>query len=70
MPETPEQLYQRVSQSLRMPPVHEWDTFPFEGEMRPRALRPPTQDEIPRSGAGGADCFNCAAPVVRRELGS
>jgi diadenosine tetraphosphate (Ap4A) HIT family hydrolase len=62
MPETPEQLYQRVSQSLRMPAVQEWDTFPFEGDLRPRVLRPPTPEEIPRSGAGGANCYNCAAP--------
>jgi hypothetical protein len=45
-----------------MPPVHEWDTFPFEGDMRPRALRPPTENEIPRTGAGGVDCFSCSAP--------
>jgi hypothetical protein len=38
MPETPEQMYQRVAHALRMPPVAEWETFPFEGEMRPRAL--------------------------------
>jgi diadenosine tetraphosphate (Ap4A) HIT family hydrolase len=62
MPETPEQLYQRVSQSLRMPPVEEWDTFPFQGEMRPRALRPPLEREIPRTGAGGVDCAICSAP--------
>src|ERR1700736_4769481 len=29
MPETPEQLYRRSAQSLRMPPVEEWETFPF-----------------------------------------
>ena len=29
MPETPEQLYARAAGSLRMPPVEEWDTFPF-----------------------------------------
>ena len=24
---------------LPMPPVHEWDSWPFEGELRPKALR-------------------------------
>ena len=41
-----------------MPPVHEWDTFPFDGEMRPRALRPP-EDEPPRQGESEADCWRC-----------
>src|SRR5260370_728809 len=62
MPETPEQLYARVAAGLRMPPVHEWDSFPFDGEMRPRALRPPVDREVPRHGAGGAGCRPCAAP--------
>ena len=62
MPETPEEMYARVSQSLRMPPVQEWDTFPFDGEMHPRVLRPPAPAEIPRTGAEGVDCAACAAP--------
>jgi len=62
MPEAPEQLYARVAAGLRMPPVHEWDSFPFDGEMRPRALRPPVDREVPRHGEGGAGCRPCAAP--------
>lgn len=62
MPETPEEMYARVSESLRMPPVAEWDTFPFDGDMHPRALRPPTAVEKPRAGAGGVDCVSCARP--------
>ena len=62
MPETPEQLYARVAADLRMPPVQEWDTFPFDGEMRPRPLRPPLDREPPRHGEGGAECQRCAAP--------
>jgi len=62
MPETPEQLYARVAGSLRMPPVEEWETFPFDGEMRPRVLRPPEEVERPRFGEGGVDCGRCAAP--------
>src|SRR3954447_3727198 len=59
MPETPEELYARAAGALRMPPVEEWDPFPFEGDMRPRALRPPTEHDPPRRGIGGVDCHAC-----------
>lgn len=62
MPETPEELHARVATSLRMPPVEDWDTFPFDGEMRPRALRPPVESERPRAGAGGVGCGACTKP--------
>jgi len=62
MPETPEELYTRVADSLRMPPVGEWETFPFDGDMRPRALKPPIDLEVPRTGAGGIDCRACSRP--------
>lgn len=62
MSETPEQLYERVAGSLRMPPVQDWDTFPFDGEMRPRRLRPPEQAEPARDGAGGEGCLSCSKP--------
>jgi len=61
MPETAEELYARAAEALRMPPVGEWETFPFEGQMRPRPLRPPVQHEEPRHGEGGVDCRRCAA---------
>jgi diadenosine tetraphosphate (Ap4A) HIT family hydrolase len=61
MPETPEELYSRAADALRMPPVEEWDSFPFDGEMTPRALRPPVEQEPPRFGEGGVDCRRCAA---------
>ena len=64
MPETPDEMYQRVASDLRMPPVDEWDTFPFGGEMRPRELRPPTALDPERSGAFGVDCESCSAPDV------
>ncbi len=44
-----------------MPPVEEWDTFPFDGDMHPRTLRSPLAREIPRAGEGGIDCRACAA---------
>jgi hypothetical protein len=61
VPETPEQLYERVKDSLTMPPVEEWDSFPFDGQMTPRSLRPPEEGEEPRNGAGGVDCRRCQA---------
>ena len=61
MPETPEELWERVHDGLRMPPVEEWETFPFDGELRPRELLPPVERERPRAGEGGVDCSRCAA---------
>src|SRR4051812_42856485 len=61
MPETPEQLYERVKDDLRMPPVEEWETFPFDGEMRPRALDAPAERDPARHGQGGVDCGRCTA---------
>ena len=60
MPESPEELHARVAGALRMPPVEEWETFPFEGDMRPRPLAPPTDVDTPRLGEGGVDCLRCA----------
>ena len=59
MPETPEQLHARVAGALRMPPIEEWETFPFEGDMRPRPLGPPADVDTPRRGEGGVDCDRC-----------
>ena len=62
MPETPEEFHARVAGALRMPPVWEWETFPFDGDMRPRPLQPPVERERPRHGEGGVDCYRCGAP--------
>jgi diadenosine tetraphosphate (Ap4A) HIT family hydrolase len=61
MPETPEELWERARGNLRVPPVEEWDTWPFEGPAHPRALDPPVEREQPRHGEGGVDCSRCAA---------
>jgi len=45
---------------LPMPPLEDWETFPFEGELRVRPLAPPVAEEKPRLGAGGIDCQRCA----------
>jgi diadenosine tetraphosphate (Ap4A) HIT family hydrolase len=63
--EPAEELYRRALAAadaegrLRMPPVEEWETFPFEGELRVRPLRPPADDPA-RQGEGGVDCSRCA----------
>ena len=36
----------------------EWETFPFDGEIRVRPLLPPA-DEPPRLGEDAADCWRC-----------
>jgi diadenosine tetraphosphate (Ap4A) HIT family hydrolase len=61
MPETPEQLHARVAEALRAPPVHEWDTWPFEGEIRPKRLAPLTPEPA-IEGQDGVGCRACAKP--------
>ena len=61
MPESPEQLHARAAAGLRTPAVQEWDTWPFEGEVSPKALAPLTPEpEI--HGQGGAGCRACETP--------
>jgi diadenosine tetraphosphate (Ap4A) HIT family hydrolase len=61
MPESPEQFHARVADALRVPPVHEWDTWPFEGELRPKALEPLTPEPVIQ-GQGGTGCRACTKP--------
>jgi diadenosine tetraphosphate (Ap4A) HIT family hydrolase len=61
MPETPEQLHARAAGALRTPPVQDWDTWPFEGEIRPKRLDPLTPEPAIH-GQGGTDCRACAKP--------
>jgi diadenosine tetraphosphate (Ap4A) HIT family hydrolase len=61
VPESARDVYRRSVDALRMPPVEEWETFPFDGEMRPRALLPP-EDEPAIHGEGGVDCQACGKP--------
>jgi diadenosine tetraphosphate (Ap4A) HIT family hydrolase len=62
MPETPEELFERAKDALRMPPVDEWEAWPFEGDLRPKELLPPTDAERPRHGENGVDCWACTTP--------
>jgi diadenosine tetraphosphate (Ap4A) HIT family hydrolase len=76
MPESAEEVYARVVAAagedgrLPLPPVTEWDTFPFEGDLRTRPLQPPVEAEKPRHGVDGVDCWRCAnreADVIWRD---
>jgi hypothetical protein len=63
--ETPEELYERALAAadtdgrLPIPPLHEWETFPFEGELRTRPLLPPRPAERARLGEDASDCWRC-----------
>jgi hypothetical protein len=59
VPETPEAFWARTNGALRTPPVEEWETWPFDGELRPRTLEPPVEREPDRAGAGGVGCRRC-----------
>ena len=69
MPESAEEIYARVVAAvdaggrLPMPPVDEWDIFPWEvvdGRLAPRVVEPPLAAEEPRRGVDGVDCVPCA----------
>jgi diadenosine tetraphosphate (Ap4A) HIT family hydrolase len=62
VPETPEELYERAKNALRMPPVEDWEAWPFEGDLRPKELLPPMDAERPRQGENGIDCWACTTP--------
>jgi hypothetical protein len=62
MPESAEEVYARVVAAvgvdghLPMPPMGDWDIFPWEGEsIRPRVVQPPA-DEPTRHGEGDKPC--------------
>jgi diadenosine tetraphosphate (Ap4A) HIT family hydrolase len=64
VPESAEELYERALRAadadgrLPAPPLDEWETFPFEGQIRVRPLLPPA-DEPPRLGEDPTDCWRC-----------
>jgi hypothetical protein len=63
VPETPEEFWARTHDALRTPPVDEWETWPFDGELTPRTLEPPVAREAPRHGESGVDCPRCKRDV-------
>ncbi|HEU4976006.1 MAG TPA: hypothetical protein VFT50_13010 [Baekduia sp.] len=60
MPESARQIHARAAGALRMPPLETWETWPFEGDLRPKALAAPAP-EPRRAGEGGVDCRACEA---------
>lgn len=69
MPESPEDLYRRAAAAadvdgrLPLPPIGDWDSFPFEGELRVKALLAPEAVEPPRKGEEPGDCWRCSRGV-------
>ena len=45
VPESPEQFWERTNGALRVPPVDEWDTWPFDGALAVRPLESPVEAE-------------------------
>ena len=72
MPQSPEEIYARIVEAvgadgrLPMPPVGEWDSFPWEvvdGALQPKVLRPPLEAEPPGAGEEpGSTCWRCENP--------
>lgn len=56
------QEQQEQSGRLPLPEYVGWSTFPFEGDMRVKAVADLEIPEPPRHGAGGVDCGSCARP--------
>jgi hypothetical protein len=65
MPLSPEEVYARVVEQvgeggrLPMPPVEEWDIFPWEqvgDSWQPKVVQPPLSQEQPRWGEGERTC--------------
>jgi hypothetical protein len=66
MPESAEEIYARVVEQvgaggrLPMPPVGEWDIFPWElvdGALQPKVIQSPLDAEESRRGVDAADCW-------------
>ena len=66
MAESAEEIYERALAAadaegrLPMPDVHEWEAFPFDGDLRVRPLLPPLDAEAPRHGEDPRECRTCA----------
>lgn len=63
MPETPEEFWERARGDLQVPPVEEWESWPFDGELRVRELAAPVDAERARHGVGGVGCRRCELGV-------
>ena len=45
-----------------LPAFTAWPSFPFEGDLKIKALEPPVETEPPRKGEDIAECAACQAP--------
>jgi diadenosine tetraphosphate (Ap4A) HIT family hydrolase len=68
-PEQPGAFVRRLPTGERLPlpadSVADWETFPFEGDLRVKPLRPPVLPEPARSGEDGPGaCPTCRKPVT------
>jgi hypothetical protein len=45
-----------------LPGFTTWPSFPFEGDLKVKALDPPVEPEPPRKGEDSVDCTSCSAP--------
>ena len=72
MPESAEEVYARVVAAvgeggrLPMPPVGEWDIFPWEmveGELKPKVLRPPGDEPARWGEAADKPCGSCSTDL-------
>lgn len=65
MTESTDEFYRRARAAaddegrLAMPDMADWDTFPFEGDLRVKPLVAPTEVDRPRRGVEQADCWRC-----------
>lgn len=65
-PETPQQWYARTQTAIerdgwRESDLQQWSSWPWTGELVPKPLDPPAEEEPPRHGAGGEGCHTCDA---------
>ena len=63
MSETPEQFYERVSGSIRKPDIEEWDTFPLDGDIRPRTLERPSSEDVSRAVRAASTVKDAQRPM-------
>ncbi|HEX5988395.1 MAG TPA: hypothetical protein VFY86_17855 [Nocardioides sp.] len=79
MPLSPEEIYKKVVEQvgpdgrLPMPPVAEWDTFPWEqvgDTWLPKVVQPPLEEEPPRHGEGDRRASGTASRARRTRSGA
>lgn len=54
-------MHARCADALQMPPLDDWESWPFEGDLRPKHLAPLTPEPA-IDGQGGVNCTACTKP--------